>query len=192
VSEYRGGRLAKLGRAYTRQPRFESIQGLSEQQLAVLRQYRRAFDCSEMSPIKSALDIGTRSGFGGSDVVLQRLEVMAFADIAVTRLEADVPAHLLPVLRAVALRDLDFKELAEERFGSSSGQRRARMRSGVDALVTHRPVTAVNAAPAVDLDAAPLPTINPAFLDEAGRMLPAEEIARIIVESLRFETDKAA
>lgn len=197
VVDYRGGRFVKLDRTYCRQPRFETIEGLTSEQLAALRRYRKAFDASEMSPMKSALDVGSGGGSGGSHSALLRVEVIAFADVAVKRIEAAVPAHDLPVLRAIALHDEDFKAVALDRFGSASGQRRTRVRKdfirAADSLVRAMappPSPPLAPIPTVDDPAGPH-AVNPAFLDEQGRMRPLDEIAEIILAHVDVVEDDA-
>ncbi|MCG7348938.1 hypothetical protein [Sphingomonas sp. ACRSK] len=191
VTDYQGGRLVRIGRAYCRQPRFETIEGLTAVQLAALRRYRRVFDASELSPVKSGLDIGPGGGSGGAHGALLRVEAIAFADIAVTRIESAIPHHDLPVLRAVALQDQDFKAVALDRYGSASGQRRTRIRNefvrAVDSLVRAMappPRPAGDEQPS-DACTATVPAgVSDAFLDERGYMRPMEEIAEIILANL--------
>lgn len=182
----------RIGRAFLRQPRFETIEGLSMVQLLALRRYRRAFDTSELSPVKSQLDIGSGGGTGGAEAAISRMEAIAFADIGVRRIEAALPAHLLPTLRAVALHDQDFKAVALSRHGSGSSRRRQRVRDeflrAAEALA--RPVL-VASAPAAEpvtlhVDVAPLTPINPAYLDAQGFMRPLAEIATIIANGGEF------
>ena len=180
-----GPRQVRIGRAFTRQPRFETMDFLTGDQVAALRRYRRAFDVSEMSATKCALDVGTGGGRGGSDAAVQRLELLAFASLAVDRIEAGVPAVLLPVLRSVALYDQDFKAVAAERYGSVSGARRARVRAAVieAAAILARNAAPPPIAPAVQDASTPAVeavSVNPDFLDERGMLRPFHEIAAII------------
>lgn len=186
VNEYVGGLRVRIGRAWKRQPRFETIEGLAIAELFALRCYRRAFDTSEVSPVKSGLDIGAGGGAGGAVAAIARLEAVAFADIAVQRLEQAVSPNLLPILRAVALHDADFKAVAHDRYGSTSGNRRQQVRG--DFLLATRQLTkgvrrvgaAVLPAAQTDAPATPLPSIDPVFLDERGLMRPFDEVAEII------------
>jgi hypothetical protein len=193
-----GGRVVKIGRAFCRQPRFETFDWLSPAQVAALRRYRRAFDVSEMSPTKSGLDIGAGGGTGGSEAAISRVQALAFADIAVQRMQEVVPVALLPVLRAVALLDADFKAVALDRFGSASGQRRTRIRrdftAAVDALVAGRarPSPPPQAANADSIDQPEVPSIDPAFVDEHGHMLPLDRIVDVILGRFAQAEDEAA
>ncbi|ARR52146.1 hypothetical protein HY78_01060 [Rhizorhabdus wittichii DC-6] len=119
-----GGRRSMIGRAWQVRPRFLSIEGLSAAQLRALTIYRRTFDESQRSEVKSALDVGPggRSGLTGAEAAFARLETIAFADIALQRIEARVRSELA-VLRAVALFDRDFKSLAIDLFGGREVQR---------------------------------------------------------------------
>lgn len=187
VNDYVGGRRVRVGNAYRRQPRFETIAGITVAQLFALRHYRRAFDVSELSATKSCLDVGPGGGgTGGAETAISRLEALAFADHEVRRIEATIAAELLPVLRAVALHDMDFKAVADEVWGSTSGKRREQVRAtflrGADALA-RRAKPAAASAPAGNTPSTPSPppAINPAFLDERGMMRPMEEIVALIL-----------
>lgn len=209
INEVSGGGFLKLGRAFCRLARFESIQGLTDDQLAALRRYRRAFDTSEVSPVKSALDIGVGGGTGGAEAAIARFQAVAFADIAVQRIEQFIPGHLLQTLRSVALHDLDFKAVAIERYGSRTVERidttgrKPRVTTSVEPRSgRHREairqqfmeaasaLTASMAPPAPlvrQSDAStPAPSPQPAapadprFLDEHGRMREWSEIADIL------------
>lgn len=119
-----GGRRSMIGRAWQIKPRFLSIEGLTEPQIRALTVYRRTFDESQRSEVRSALDIGPggRSGLSGAEAAFARLETIAFADIALQRIEARIRSELA-VLRAVALFDRDFKAVAIELFGGREVQR---------------------------------------------------------------------
>lgn len=212
----RDGWSIKLGKAFQRQARFESIEGLTTDQLRALRHYRRVFDQSEMSEIKSALDIRPR---GNGDGQLARLEALIDARSGIVALEKRLHAPLLPVLRAVALHDIDFKQLAIERFGSReveridssgkravirrtieprSGRHRAIIRDefikGADALTASLRTTLTAAAQSAADRALrlrkvePAGTVDPAFLDERGIMLEMDEIAAIILDRM-YQTE---
>lgn len=128
------GRRSLRGSAFQRRARFETIEGLTALQLRALRQYRTAFDDSNLSEVKSQLDIGPGGGGGGSDAALARIERIAFADVALRAIEARVPIDLLPTLRAVACEDKDFKQVAIERFGGRTVSR-------IDTSAKHPKVT---------------------------------------------------
>jgi hypothetical protein len=57
IGDVLGKGRVTIGKAFRKQPRFESIGGLGMDQLRVLRVYRAAFDATELSEVKSALDI---------------------------------------------------------------------------------------------------------------------------------------
>lgn len=118
-----GGRVSLVGKAFKRKPRIETIEGLTTDQRRALRYYRSVFDRSEQSEMKSQLDIRPRGG-GGAEAAIGRLQEIAFANGEIARIEAMIsrPAWL-PILRAVALHDVDFKQLAIERYGSREVQR---------------------------------------------------------------------
>lgn len=105
-----------IGKAFRKQPRFESIEGLGTEQLKALRIYRAAFDASERSEVKSGLDIRPH-GAGGSHGAIAALEVKAFGSAALKRIETRL-GSLVHTLRDVALMDLTFSEAAMKRYGS--------------------------------------------------------------------------
>lgn len=185
VNDYVGGRRVRIGRAFRRQPRFETIAGLTMAQLLALRRYRRAFDTSEMSPVKSALDVGPGGGSGGPEAAISRIEAIAFADLGVRHIEARIPAHLLPALRAVALQDQDFKAAALARYGTSSSRRRERVRAefleAAACLAAPAPSQTFAQAETVASTARDTtPVLPAAFTDEHGFMRPLAEIADVI------------
>lgn len=105
-----------IGKAYRKQPRFETIEGLGTEQLKALRVYRAAFDDSEISEVKSALDIRPH-GAGGSHGAIAAIEAKAFGSRRVKQIEGHLGA-LVHTLRDVALHDLTFSEAAMKRYGS--------------------------------------------------------------------------
>jgi hypothetical protein len=196
VNDYVGGRRVRIGRAFRRQPRFETIEGITLPQLLALRRYRRAFDTSELSPVRSALDVGTGGGSGGAEAAISRIEAVAFADIGVRRIEERVPATLLPTLRAVALHDQDFKAAAMAQYGTASSRRRERVRSdfleAAACLAKPTPSPAPAKAEAVTGTALETAVVVPdAFKDERGFMRPLAEIADLIREA-NGQADQAA
>ncbi|AHE57418.1 hypothetical protein [Sphingomonas sanxanigenens] len=122
VDKKAGGASITIGHAYRRQPRFTSISGLGTGQIKALTFYRRVFDESEQSETKCALDIGTGSGVGGSHVAIARMESLAFSNITLRTIEGEIGANL-DTLRAVALHDQTFSEVAMARYGSRDVQR---------------------------------------------------------------------
>ncbi len=190
VNEYVSGLRVRIGRAWKRQPRFETIEGLAMPELMALRHYRRAFDTSEVSPVKSGLDIGVGGGSGGVEAAIARIEKVAFADIAVTRIEKSVSPNLRPILRAVALYDHDFKAVALERYNSASGNRRQQVKG--DFLIAVRQL--INTGMKKSSRIAMQPTfttepqsdirIDPDFKDDRGIVRSSCEIAAIIRKRL--------
>jgi len=219
-----GGRN-RLGKAYKRQPRFETIEGLPDGGYRALKRYRAAFDGSEQSATKSALDIRPRGSKGG----LLRTEALVGATKEVDFIEAGVMPALWPTLRAVALLDKDFSAVAIERFGGrdvshvdaakpgakvrtsiapKSGRHRAVIREefmmAVEQLVravrplvlaerAHDVASAVIAQkvgnPNHSANTPPPAAVDPAFLDDNGRMRPFEEIREIILDRLNANAD---
>jgi hypothetical protein len=198
VNDYVGGRRMRIGRAFRRQPRFETVEGLTLAQLLALRRYRRVFDTSEMSPVKSALDVGPGGGSGGAEAAISRIEAIAFADRGLRHIEARIPPHLLPALRAVALHDQDFKAAAVARYGTASSRRRERVRReflmAAELLAkppAHEPAPAVTEAEASTALATGV-VVPPAFMDDRGYMRPLPEIADIIREASAPQADELA
>lgn len=107
-----------IGKAYRRKPTFEKIQGLGTEQIKALRYYRKVFDESEISEVKSALDVGPGGGAGGSHAAITRLEAKAFGGYQLKAIERCIAGGLLQTLRDVALHDLSFSEAAMKRFGA--------------------------------------------------------------------------
>lgn len=106
----------KIGKAYQRQPKFERITGLDDEQLRALRYYRATFDVTEVSEVKSGLDIRPR-GAAGSDGAIARMEALAFSKMTLSNLESSI-GMVLHTLREVALHDVSFTDLAMKRYGS--------------------------------------------------------------------------
>ncbi len=197
VHDVAEGRRHKIGRAFKRQARFETIEGLSFLELLALKAYRKAFDTSEMSAVKSGLDIGSGGRTDASWAAISRVETLAFADVEVKRIEATVSPNVLFTLRMVALADLDFKAVAIERYGSARGRLRERVKAefmqgaadlaagsalgsaprSADVLVTGQ--VRQSDAPVSE----PARPVDPAFLDEQGFMRPMADIASIIREA---------
>lgn len=117
-----GRESTKIGKAYRRLARFETIEGVTADQLRALRFYREAYDAAQISPTKSALDIRPRGG-GGAEGTMSRMEAIVSAGGTLRRIENSMAGSLLPTLRAVAGEDRDFKAIAIERFGGRSVSR---------------------------------------------------------------------
>ncbi len=105
-----------IGKAFRKQPRFETMEGIGTEQLKALRCYRAAFDASEMSETKCALDVRPR-GAAGSHGAISAIEARAFGASTLRGIECQLGA-LVHTLRDVALMDLTFSEAAMKRFGS--------------------------------------------------------------------------
>ncbi|KPH66890.1 hypothetical protein [Novosphingobium sp. ST904] len=105
-----------IGKAFRKQPRFETMEGIGTEQLKALRCYRAAFDASEMSETKCALDVRPR-GAAGSHGAISAIESRAFGASTLRGIECQLGA-LVHTLRDVALMDLTFSEAAMKRFGS--------------------------------------------------------------------------
>lgn len=117
------GRVSLKGKAWQRRPRFESIKELKPEQLRALRFYRGEFDKSARSEIKSGLDIQSGGGAGGAEAAIARIEETAGASMLLGLIEAGIPRVQLPILRAVALDDNDFKAVAITIFGGRDVER---------------------------------------------------------------------
>lgn len=119
VDQLPGGRLSIRGRAWQKRPKFLTIAGLGDEQIRALKYYRDVFDRSEKSEMKSALDIRPRGNGGGTGLLS---ETIAGARGMLIVLEAGIgaPVH---TLRAVALNDISFRDLAMQRYGSREVQR---------------------------------------------------------------------
>ena len=105
-----------IGKAYRKQPRFETIEGLGTEQLKALRYYRAAFDMSEMSETKCALDVRPR-GAAGSHGAISAIEARSFGATTLRGIDRQLGA-MVHTLRDVALLDLTFSEAAMKRYGS--------------------------------------------------------------------------
>jgi hypothetical protein len=105
-----------IGKAFRKQPRFETIEGLGTEQLKALRVYRAAFDMSEMSETKCALDVRPR-GAAGSHGAISAIEARAFGASTLRAVESQLGA-LVHTMRDVVLMDFTFSEVAMKRFGS--------------------------------------------------------------------------
>lgn len=215
-----GGRRSMIGKAWQVRPRFLSIEGLTAAQLRALTVYRRTFDESQRSEVRSALDVGPggRSGLTGAEAAFARLESIAFADIALQRIEARIRSEL-DVLRAVALFDEEFKSLAIKMFGGRevqhidarkrnaqvetrmqprSGRDRAEVRRrfmvALDELVVAlggpaRPVAGEGTPSRAQVHAHEAPLVPTKYLDEYGYMLPWEDIRLIILSALVSDSE---
>ena len=105
-----------IGKAHRRHAKFELIKGLGTEQIKALRAYRAAFDESERSEVRCALDIRPGGG-GGSDAALTAIEARAFGKEALRTIESRL-GGTVHTMRDVVLHDLSFSEVAMKRFGS--------------------------------------------------------------------------
>lgn len=113
------GKVAvSIGKAYRREPYFEELAkregtGLSDDDLRCLRYYRNRYEACQRSPVKSVLnrdDAGAGVGDGPMLAALMSSDEYRF-------LERDVGA-IVHTLRAVALEDKSYAQVAIDRWGS--------------------------------------------------------------------------
>jgi hypothetical protein len=122
-----------LGRAYRRRPLYETMRAagaISPDEVDALRFYRTAHDRCEYSPMKSCLNV--EHGGGGFSAVAVAFTSSPSIVIARRNLrlcEATI-GHGLNVMRAVALHDRSFSELAIDRHGSRENGGKVVPRSG--------------------------------------------------------------
>jgi hypothetical protein len=115
----------RIGTGYRRESLFETMaataaNAITRDELVALRFYRAAFDRCERSPTKSCLNVGVGGGLrdpGGA--FLSSTPAMAEAKRKV-RLCEEVLGNVLLTVRAVALYDRTFSDIAIERFGGRS------------------------------------------------------------------------
>ncbi|MEG3144233.1 hypothetical protein U1839_06160 [Sphingomonas sp. RT2P30] len=227
------GRVSLKGKAYQRRARFETIQGLTVDQLRALRFYRAEFDKSELSEIKSGLDIEGKGGGGsGAEAAIARIDAIVAARFLIGLIEAGIPTVQLPILRAVALDDQDFKTIAIAIYGGRdvqridtsrrkptlttsleprSGRHRENVREefllaarnlvgAVSPFMSNERQPSTDAARrradvesetmAAVVSEVGLPSVDPAFLDENGRMLPFHQVRVIILERFAASADE--
>ncbi len=124
--QMQGGRFVKdtvkldsglvLTTSYRRQPLFETLakghSGIDHDQLLALRFYRERHEATAASLTRCALDVEGRGGGSG-----QGLPPILDADTLVRRLEGAIGA-VVDTMRAVALQDRSFSNVAITRFGS--------------------------------------------------------------------------
>ena len=112
----------RIGRAFRREPRYLTIDGLGDRQLKALKFYRDTFDKGEVSEIGGQLDPAKLMGAGGgggsgSHVAIERMESVLAARWRIQTIDRQMGAWL-DILRDVALRDLSFTDCAILRYGS--------------------------------------------------------------------------
>ncbi|MBB4857183.1 hypothetical protein HNO88_000490 [Novosphingobium chloroacetimidivorans] len=113
---------AKVGFGYRREPWFETLNrasanAITRDELLALRFYRAAFDRCERSPTKSCLNVGVGGGLRdpGSSIVSSTPAIVEAR--RKVRLCESVLGSWLVTVRAVALQDRSFSDIAIERFG---------------------------------------------------------------------------
>ena len=117
-----GKTAVTIGKAYRREPYFEELArrdgtGIGADDLRCLRYYRNRFEASQRSPVKSVLnrDQGGGSGEGPMLAALISSDDFKF-------LERGVLGATVHTLRAVALEDKSYAQVAMERWGSREQQ----------------------------------------------------------------------
>lgn len=108
-----------IGRAFRRRAIFENMaeQGaISPDELAALRFYRTTFDRCDRSPMRSCLDVDGNGVPRADAVAFMRTKSVLEAKKRLRMCEAGL-AGGLPTMRAVALDDQSFSQIAIARFG---------------------------------------------------------------------------
>lgn len=122
-----------IGRAYRRRPLFETMRtagALSPDEVEALRYYRTAHDRCEYSPMKSCLNVEHGGGgFSASAVAFSTSPSIVSARRNVRLCEEGL-GFTLATMRAVALQDRSFSELAIDRHGSREKDGKILPRSG--------------------------------------------------------------
>lgn len=127
VDKQANGISIKIGKAYRRQPIFETLwkqrgSGITAEGLRALRYYRARHEETEQSLTRCALDVQGRGGGGsaphprGIDISTP-LEFVVHADRVIDRLERAV-GPVADTMRAVALDDRSYSDVAIQRWGS--------------------------------------------------------------------------
>ena len=110
-----------VGRTYRRQPLYVTLSKtsaeLTREELAALDLYRETHDRADRSFTKSCLDFDGDGMPRKPDAILHINKAVRDARETIFRLEAAI-GPLLDTLRAVALEDRTFADIAMERFGS--------------------------------------------------------------------------
>lgn len=121
-----------IGRAYRRRPLYETMHAagaISPDELAALHFYRTAFDRCERSPMKSCLNIDGGGGTRADAAVFSATPSMLDAKRKVRMAEAGL-GSVIDTMRAVALEDRTFSDLAMQRYGSRVQDGKAVPKSG--------------------------------------------------------------
>ncbi|CAH0355327.1 hypothetical protein [Sphingobium sp. CECT 9361] len=112
------GKVAvSIGKAYRREPYFEELArreatGISDDTLRALRFYRNAWEAGQRSPVRSVLNRDDVGG-GGDGPLLAAL--FATGDVSFAEVGIGATVH---TLRAVALDDKSYAQVAMDRWGS--------------------------------------------------------------------------
>lgn len=124
-----------LGRGYRRRPLFETMRtkgAISPDEVDALRFYRTAHDRCEYSPMKSCLNVEhSGGGFSAAQAVFRSTPAILAARRNLRLCEARL-GHSLGTMRAVALEDLSFSELAIRRYGCREKDGKVLPKSGRD------------------------------------------------------------
>ena len=113
-----GKTAVTIGKAYRREPYFEELArrdgtGISGDDLRCLRFYRNRYEACQRSPVKSVLNRDHGSGTGDGPMLAALISSDDFK-----YLEFAVRGATVHTLRAVALEDKSYAQVAMERWGS--------------------------------------------------------------------------
>ncbi len=116
-----GKTAVTIGKAYRREPYFEELArreatGISEDALRCLRFYRNAYEAAQRSPVRSVLN---RDAGGGATEGPLLAALMSASDHSYLELGIGGAVH---TLRAVALDDKSYAQVAMDRWGSREQQ----------------------------------------------------------------------
>jgi hypothetical protein len=124
-----------LGRGYRRRPLFETMRttgAISPDEVDALRFYRTAHDRCEYSPMKSCLNVENGGGgFSAAQAAFVTTPSVLAARRNLRLCEARL-GHSLATMRAVALDDRSFSELAVQRYGCREKDGKILPKSGRD------------------------------------------------------------
>lgn len=124
-----------LGRGYRRRPLFETMRtkgAISPDEVDALRFYRTAHDRCEYSPMKSCLNVEhAGGGFSAAQIAFTSTPSVLAARRNLRLCESRL-GHSLATMRAVALDDRSFSELAIQRYGCREKDGKILPRSGRD------------------------------------------------------------
>jgi hypothetical protein len=140
----------QVGFGYRRRPLFETMadasSAISRDELSALRFYRSAFDRCDRSPTRSCLAVGNggRSSNSGVPTIMLDTPAIAEARRKVRFCEAAL-GKFIATVRAVALDDRSFSDIAIERYGSRPQNwiviNEPVLRHGKKVIVDGRPLT---------------------------------------------------